>query len=140
MLGKREPKIYGIETLPDIEKIVQTTLENQNSSVKLISKQTNSEGELIDWIHEIFNDQANTTGIILNPGAFTHYSYGLRDALAMLNELPFKVIELHISNPNSRELFRSNSVVSPVVTGTIAGFGTDGYRLATLACLQPVNK
>ncbi|MDR2082602.1 MAG: 3-dehydroquinate dehydratase [Candidatus Ancillula trichonymphae] len=141
MLGKREPGIYGSRSLDDVVLAVERAilkrpqLEEQGTradqcSVKLVHRQTNSEAELISWFQEIFQDVQNTAGVIINPGAFTHYSYGLRDAMAMLSSSSAPVVEVHISNPHARENFRHNSVVSPVVTGTIAGLGVVGYELA----------
>jgi 3-dehydroquinate dehydratase-2 len=123
MLGAREPEVYGSQTLADIEK----SLESLGSGHELFFGQTNSEDELIGWIHQAFNEKAD---VILNPAAFTHYSYALRDACAMLHSVGSKLIEVHLSNPHTRESFRHNSVISGVATGVIAGFGVDSYRLA----------
>ena len=123
MLGAREPDVYGSQTLSDIEQ----ALESQASGFELVFGQTNSEDELIGWIHQAFTEKAD---VILNPAAFTHYSYALRDACAMLNSVGSKLIEVHISNPHTRETFRHTSVISGVATGVIAGFGIDSYRLA----------
>ncbi|MFT4147483.1 MAG: type II 3-dehydroquinate dehydratase [Micrococcaceae bacterium] len=120
-LGTREPSIYGSETLEDIK----TELEKENG--KLDFRQTNSEAQMIDWVHEALDSNSH---IIMNPAAFTHYSYALADACAMLKDKNLKLIEIHLSNPHAREDFRRNSVISPVATGTIAGFGKDSYRLA----------
>ncbi len=123
MLGAREPEVYGSQTLSDIEQ----ALQSQASGFELVFGQTNSEDELIGWIHQAFTEKAD---VILNPAAFTHYSYALRDACAMLNSVGSKLIEVHISNPHTRETFRHTSVISGVATGVIAGFGIDSYRLA----------
>ena len=123
MLGAREPEVYGSQTLADIEK----ALQSQAGGYELVFGQTNSEDELIGWIHQAFEEKAD---VILNPAAFTHYSYALRDACAMLNSAGSKLIEVHISNPHTREVFRHTSVISGVATGVIAGFGIDSYRLA----------
>ena len=122
MLGAREPEIYGTMNLSDIE----AKLRQQAPEVELVFGQTNSEDELIGWLQSAFNDSAD---VILNPAAFTHYSYALRDACAMLKGRS-KLIEVHISNPHTREAFRHNSVISGVATGVIAGFGVDSYLLA----------
>jgi 3-dehydroquinate dehydratase-2 len=122
MLGAREPEIYGTMNLSDIE----AKLRQQAPEVELVFGQTNSEDELIGWLQSAFNDNAD---VILNPAAFTHYSYALRDACAMLKGRS-KLIEVHISNPHTREAFRHNSVISGVATGVIAGFGVDSYLLA----------
>ncbi len=120
-LGKREPDIYGNETLENVEqRLSQLARENEAT---VIFRQSNHEGDLIDWIHEA----ENASGIILNPGAFTHYSYAIRDAIA---SVPVSVVEVHISNVHKREPFRHTSVISPVTTGQIVGFGLVGYELA----------
>lgn len=122
-LGKREPTIYGHETLKDIEhKLEEQAKELQ---IELSFLQSNREDELIDAIHEA-DDQA-VDGIILNPAAFTHYSIALRDAIASV-DVP--VVEVHISNVHQRESFRATSVTAPVCIGQITGFGSDGYLLA----------
>lgn len=125
MLGRREPEIYGTATLGDLEK----KLGSQFSDHEIDFRQTNSEAELVDWIQDAFQSK---TPVVLNPGAFTHYSYALRDACAMLHASGIALIEVHISNPNAREEFRRESVISPVATGVIAGFGLDSYRLALM--------
>ncbi len=122
MLGAREPEIYGTMNLSDIE----AKLRQQAPEVELVFGQTNSEDELIGWLQAAFNDSSD---VILNPAAFTHYSYALRDACAMLKGRS-RLIEVHISNPHTREAFRHNSVISGVATGVIAGFGVDSYLLA----------
>lgn len=128
-LGKREPDVYGSSTLKDLEKLFLTLSTDFNC--EFIFKQSNYEGAIIDWIHEAEDEQA--VGIILNPGAFTHYSYAIRDAVASI-EVP--VIEVHISNVHSRETFRHTSVISPVTRGQIVGFGFYGYKMAALAFLE----
>jgi len=125
-LGKREPEIYGTATLEDL----QASLAASAGSHVLEFHQSNDEGALVDLIQECF---VNQTPVILNPGAFTHYSYALRDACAMLTSAGIKLIEVHISNPHAREEFRRESVISPVASGVIAGMGLDSYRLALLA-------
>ncbi|WP_347549654.1 type II 3-dehydroquinate dehydratase [Pseudalkalibacillus hwajinpoensis] len=125
-LGKREPGVYGNETLEVVEHRL-AELANEKG-VTAIFKQSNHEGDLIDWIHEA----ENADGIIMNPGAFTHYSYAIRDAIA---SVPVPVVEVHISNVHKRESFRHNSVISPVTEGQIVGFGTKGYELALLSFL-----
>ena len=122
MLGSREPEIYGTMNLADIE----AKLREKAVGVDLVFGQTNSEDELIGWLHAAFEESAD---VILNPAAFTHYSYALRDACAMLKGRS-RLIEVHISNPHAREAFRHNSVISAVATGVIAGFGVDSYLLA----------
>lgn len=122
-LGKREPGIYGAETLEDIERKLDALAAQHG--VELSFFQSNWEGALIDKIHEAEDDGLD--GIIFNPGAFTHYSIALRDAVASI-DVP--VIEIHISNIHSREPFRETSVIAPVCIGQLSGFGTDGYELA----------
>ncbi|MBO0600319.1 type II 3-dehydroquinate dehydratase [Sporosarcina sp. E16_3] len=127
-LGKREPGIYGAETLEDVErKLDKIALLH---GVELSFFQSNWEGALIDKIHEA--DDVGLDGIVFNPGAFTHYSIALRDAVASIN---VPVIEIHISNIHSREPFRETSVIAPVCIGQLAGFGTAGYELAFHAFL-----
>jgi 3-dehydroquinate dehydratase-2 len=126
-LGSREPDVYGSTTW---EQLVEV-LEGLATAAETISvRQTNDESELIGWIHEAVDSRAE---VILNPAAFTHYSYALRDAVAMLATAQIPVVEVHISNPHSREEFRHTSVISGVVTGVIAGFGVDSYHLALAA-------
>ena len=119
MLGIREPEVYGSESLEDIRNWLMNETSEQFGWV-----QSNSEGVLID---EIQNAQIQKMDVVINPGAFTHYSYGLRDALASLTASGQIAIECHLSNPASRESFRQNSVVAPVVTGSVAGFGKNVY-------------
>jgi 3-dehydroquinate dehydratase-2 len=121
ILGKREPEIYGAMTLRNIEK----HLKKKFSKVQLDFYQSNSEGGVIDALHKALDGSA--TGVLLNPGAFTHYSYAIRDAVAAL-KVP--VIEVHLSNIHAREEFRRLSVISPVCKGVITGFGVRGYELA----------
>lgn len=122
MLGSREPGVYGAQTLEDLVKM----LENHGQSLQLEveCQQSNYEGQLIDWIHHA-NDQYD--GIVINPGALTHYSYAIRDALSGIS-LP--VVEVHISNVHKRESFRHYSVTAPVVLGQITGLGFQGYIYA----------
>ena len=127
-IGKREPDIYGHETLEDVEKKLTMIAEKQSMNLDFF--QSNTEGILIDRIHEAADD--GTDGIIFNPGAFTHYSIALRDAIASI-DVP--VIEVHISNIHTRESFRQTSVIAPVCIGQLTGFGTDGYTLALQAFL-----
>jgi 3-dehydroquinate dehydratase-2 len=126
LLGKREPSIYGFETLGDLESSLKAAFPTQEFEFR----QTNSEDELIGFIHEAFEGKL---AVVLNPGAFTHYSYALRDACAALTAAGGKLIEVHISNPHAREEFRHTSVISSVATGVIAGFGLNSYHLAVSA-------
>lgn len=125
LLGSREPEIYGTATYADLVELC--TLLGSQLGISAEVKQTNDESELIGWIYQAQREQ---TPVVLNPAAFTHYSYALRDACAMLT---VPLIEVHISNPHAREAFRHNSVISAVATGTIAGFGLDSYGLALRA-------
>lgn len=125
MLGIRERDVYGVETLNDIEKKIACEAELYN--VKVDFFQSNHEGCIIDRIHEA---RGNYDAIIINPGAFTHYSIAIRDAIKAV-EIP--TIEVHISNVYNREEFRSKSVIAPVCIGQIAGFGSIGYLLALKA-------
>jgi 3-dehydroquinate dehydratase-2 len=127
-LGSREPDIYGTATHADLAEMATAAGRELGLAVEV--RQTDDEGELIGWIHEA-SDAG--TPIVLNPAAFTHYSYALRDALAMRTA---PLIEVHMSNPAAREPFRHLSVVSGVADGTIAGFGLLSYRLALLAVAQ----
>jgi 3-dehydroquinate dehydratase-2 len=124
-LGSREPEIYGSATLADIEAACQDL--GAALGLRVDVRQTDDEAELIGWVHE-----AAELGlpVVINPAAFTHYSYSLRDALAMRTA---PVVEVHLSNPAARESFRHTSVVSAVTDGTIAGFGLGSYELALRA-------
>lgn len=122
-LGSREPDVYGNQDLAALKVL----LEADAPSHEIDLRQTDSEPELMSWLFEAVD---TNTPVILNPAAFTHYSYALRDAAAMVTKAGVPLIEVHISNPHSREEFRHNSVISAVATGVIAGFGFDSYRLA----------
>ena len=124
-LGTREPDVYGKTTFAQLGE--QCVADGAELGLAVEVRQTNDEAELIGWLHEAADGQVP---VILNPAAFTHYSYALRDACAMLTA---PLIEVHLSNPMSREEFRHTSVVSGVATGTISGFGIDSYRLALRA-------
>ena len=124
-LGTREPEIYGSVSYADLERTVEEKAVEMGLIVEL--RQTNGESEIIDWLHEAADSQVP---VIMNPAAFTHYSYAIADACAMLVA---PLIEVHISNPGAREEFRHHSVVTPAATGVIAGFGLDSYLLALQA-------
>jgi 3-dehydroquinate dehydratase II len=121
-LGSREPDVYGNQDLATL-----TTLLEGEKLGDIDLRQTDDEGELIGWLHEAVD---KSLPVILNPAAFTHYSYALRDAVALVTSSGGTVIEVHISNPHAREEFRHNSVISGVATGVIAGFGFQSYVLA----------
>ena len=125
LLGQRQPEIYGTTTLDDHVKAARAAAEEAGLALEHL--QSNHEGDLIDAIHRA---RGRCAAIVINPGAFTHYAWGLHDALAAF-EGP--VVEVHLSNPNAREPWRHTSVVSPVATGTIAGLGAHGYPLAVEA-------
>lgn len=131
MLGARQPEIYGSATLADIATACRDLGTELGLEVDL--RQTDDEAELIGWVHEAFERRLP---VVINPAAFTHYSYALRDALAMLTA---PLIEVHLSNPAARESFRHTSVVSAVATGTIAGFGPQSYELALRAVARLLN-
>lgn len=129
-LGSREPEVYGSTSYDDLVASCQRWATELGLEVEV--RQTDDESELIGWIHEATDA---STPVVLNPAAFTHYSYALRDACAQLQAA---LVEVHISNPAAREPFRHTSVISAVATGTIAGFGIDSYRLA-LAAVAPIQ-
>jgi 3-dehydroquinate dehydratase-2 len=128
LLGSREPDIYGTDTLEDCVGDARVAAEAAGHTLEHF--QSNHEGELIDAIHAA---RGRTVAIVMNPGAFTHSSYALADALAAYDGVK---VELHLSNPSAREEWRRKSVVAPYVTGTIAGFGRAGYRLAVEAAVS----
>jgi 3-dehydroquinate dehydratase-2 len=125
LLGEREPEIYGTDTLDDCVGDARAAAEAAGHELEHF--QSNHEGELIDVIQAA---RGRCAAIVMNPGAFTHSSYALADALAAFDGVK---VELHLSNPSAREEWRRRSVVAPYVTGTIAGFGRTGYRLAVEA-------
>jgi len=124
-LGSREPEVYGHATYADLVSEISSLGTNLGLDVDI--RQTNDESQLIGWLHEAVDQNFD---VILNPAAFTHYSYALRDACAMVTQAQLNLIEVHISNPHAREEFRHNSVISGVATGVIAGFGSNSYLLA----------
>jgi len=126
-LGSREPDVYGTQ---DLSALRVRLAEQAGPEVEIDLRQTDDEAELIHWLHEAVDTGAP---VILNPAAFTHYSYALRDAAALVTKAGLKLVEVHISNPHAREEFRHTSVISGVATGVIAGFGFDSYLLALRA-------
>jgi 3-dehydroquinate dehydratase II len=125
LLGEREPHIYGTDTLDDYVAFTTSVAEKHGFTIE--AHQSNHEGELIDHIH---GARGRCAAIIINPGAFTHYAWAIHDALAAFDG---PKVEVHISNPNAREPWRHISVVAPVATGSIMGFGKQGYDLAVQA-------
>jgi 3-dehydroquinate dehydratase-2 len=127
LLGTRKPEVYGSTSLTDVEKMCRS--EAAKLDLELVFRQSNHEGQLIDWIHDFGGEvkAGNSIGAVYNPGAHTHTSVALHDAIEGA-ELP--VIELHISNVHKREEFRHHSFISPVARGIVVGFGVLGYTLA----------
>jgi 3-dehydroquinate dehydratase-2 len=121
-LARRDPKVYGGLSLNDLETQIYTWARALDITARC--RQTNSEGEFIEWIHEAYD---NVDALIVNPGAWSHYSYAIRDALELL-EVPF--VEVHLSDIEHRETWRRNSVVSDIATHRVLGKGPDGYREA----------
>lgn len=132
LLGKREPEIYGARTLDEL--VAELKEQASSNNVQLFHKQSNSEAELIDAIHQAMG---KINFIIFNPAAFTHTSVALRDALLGVN-IPF--IEVHISNVHAREEFRHKSFLSDIAQGVICGLGTDGYRYALVHAMNHLSK
>jgi 3-dehydroquinate dehydratase-2 len=128
LLGEREPAIYGKGTLADVKALCEETVAALGG--KLDFRQSNQEGELIDWVQEA---RQNASAVVINAGGYTHTSVALHDALKVLT---IPVVEVHLSNPGIREDFRHKSLVSPAASGLIAGFGALGYRLAIQAAAQ----
>ena len=128
LLGAREPQVYGYETLQDVDAALQEFAAAHGAHLRIL--QSNHEGQLIDAIHEA---RAWAAGILINPGAFTHYSYALRDAIS---SVPLPCVEVHLSNIHAREPFRHTSVLAPVCLGQIAGFGWRSYLLGLRALVE----
>ncbi|MDA9790870.1 type II 3-dehydroquinate dehydratase [bacterium] len=131
-LGSREPDVYGNTSY---EQLVDLIVEESRAlHFEPDVRQTNDEAQLIEWLHDAADQ---SIPVIMNPAAFTHYSYAIRDACAMLTA---PLIEVHLSNPVAREEFRHTSVVSGVATGSISGFGVDSYRLALRALVSVLSR
>ncbi len=133
MFGKRDPAQYGTVTLDEINTSLASLGRELGASVEHF--QTNSEGAMCDRIHQGFTDKVDA--VLINAGAWTHYSYGIRDALAILT---CPIVELHMSNIHAREAFRHASVFAEIVKGQICGFGVDSYSLALRAAVSAVNQ
>jgi 3-dehydroquinate dehydratase-2 len=133
MFGKREPAKYGTTALAEID--ARLLALGKELGVQVVSFQTNHEGAMCERIHQAFG--ADIDAVLINAGAWTHYSYGLRDALAMLT---VPIVELHMSNIHAREPFRAHSVIAAIVRGQICGFGVDSYLLALRAAVAAVNQ
>jgi len=131
LLGSREPEVYGRATLSDIEKAVKQRAKSHG--LKVVFRQSNHEGMLVDWIQEA---RSKAAGVIINPGAYSHTSIAILDAFKALDK---PIIEVHLSNPQQREGFRHRSYVSSVAKGVIAGFGSTGYLLAIDAMAELVS-
>ena len=132
MFGKRDPKQYGTTTLAEIDATLQGL--GKELGAEVVSVQTNDEGAMCERIHQAYADGVD--GVLINAGAWTHYSYGIRDALAILT---CPVVELHMSNIHAREAFRHQSVFAEIVKGQICGFGVDSYLLALRAAVSAVQ-
>lgn len=132
MFGKRDPKQYGTITLDEINQNLNNLAKELR--VEIDCYQTNSESDLVNKIHEAYYEKYDA--LLINAGAWTHYSYGMRDALAIL-EVP--IIELHMSNVHSREEFRHYSVISPIAAGIIVGLGADVYTLGLRAAVNKIS-
>lgn len=132
MFGKRDPAQYGTATLEEIDRKLRTL--GETLQVEVESYQTNSEGDMCQRIHQAFHD--NVDAVLINAGAWTHYSYGIRDALAILT---VPIVEIHMSNIHAREAFRHVSVFAEIAKGQICGFGVDSYLLGLRAALAAVD-
>ena len=127
-LGTREPGIYGATTFAELTETLHAAAADLGLTVDV--RQTDDEAELVGWLHEAADTGAD---VVLNPAAFTHYSYSLRDACA---QVPGRLIEVHLSNPAAREEFRQHSYLSDLASGILIGFGTHGYHLAMNAVIH----
>jgi 3-dehydroquinate dehydratase-2 len=133
MLGKREPDVYGSQSLEDINRKLDTL--GKGFGVELAFFQSNHEGRLLDYIHQIF--ETDPAGVIINPGAFTHTSVALRDALLLLS---CPIVEVHLSNIHKREPFRHTSYIADIAAGQLTGFGAFGYEMALRYLHQQITQ
>ena len=133
MFGKRDPAQYGTTTLAEIDAAMAAL--GKEIGAEVTSFQSNDEGAMCDRVHQGFVDQVD--GVVINAGAWTHYSYGLRDALAILT---VPIVEIHMSNIHAREAFRHHSVLAEIVKGQICGFGLDSYLLGLRAAVSAANQ
>jgi 3-dehydroquinate dehydratase II len=131
-LGSREPEVYGTATYDELVGVCERAGSELGLQVEV--RQTDDESELVGWLHDA---AVSSTPVVLNPAAFTHYSYALRDACAALTA---PLVEVHLTNPAARERFRHTSVVAAVATGTVSGFGLDSYRLALHALAEGAGR
>lgn len=134
-LGSREPDVYGHATHDDLVDVC--TRQGEALGLEVEVRQSDDEGDVVRWLHEAVD---TTSPVVLNPAAFTHYSYAIRDACALVSGAGLTLVEVHLSNPAAREEFRHTSVVAGVATGTVAGFGLDSYRLALSAIAVRVQR
>lgn len=137
LLGTRSPEIYGSTTLDDVRELCRREIEA--AGFEIVFRQSNHEGELIDWIHELGREAqaGRCLGAVYNPGAHTHYAHALRDAIDGA-QLP--VVEVHISNVHAREEFRHRSVISPVAAGIVVGFGVASYGLGIRGLIETTRR
>jgi 3-dehydroquinate dehydratase-2 len=133
-LGTREPEKYGSTSHEELAALIMQW--GSELGIEATIRQSDAETDLVHWIHEAVDAGWD---VIINPAAFTHYSYALRDACALVTTGGLRLVEVHLTNPHTREEFRHTSVISGVASGTIAGFGVDSYRLALEALSQPVG-
>ena len=134
-LGVREPEVYGAATHADL--VAACRREGERLGLDVEVRQSDDEADLVRWLHEAVDAGSH---VVLNPAAFTHYSYALRDACAQVTGAGLVLVEVHLSNPAAREEFRHTSVVAGVATGTVAGFGQDSYRLALEAVAARLDR
>jgi 3-dehydroquinate dehydratase-2 len=132
LLGEREPEIYGTQTLTDIDDAIAALAREMGIEVQCV--QHNGEGEIVDALH---GARSQYDAIVINPGAYTHYSYAIADAIAAIR---IPAIEVHLSNIAAREAFRRTSVIAPVCKGSIAGFGSESYILALRAAVSVTSR